>query len=44
MQIAGRALDEANVYRVAQAYCEATGFADRRPPIMLPEAAADAAE
>jgi aspartyl-tRNA(Asn)/glutamyl-tRNA(Gln) amidotransferase subunit A len=44
MQIAGHALDEANVYRVAQAYCEATGFADRRPPIMLPEAAADAAE
>jgi aspartyl-tRNA(Asn)/glutamyl-tRNA(Gln) amidotransferase subunit A len=44
MQIAGRTLDEANVYRVAQAYCEATGFADRRPPIMLPEAAANAAE
>jgi aspartyl-tRNA(Asn)/glutamyl-tRNA(Gln) amidotransferase subunit A len=44
MQIAGRALDEANVYRVAHAYCEATGFADRRPPIMIPEAAANAAE
>lgn len=44
MQIAGRALDEATVYRVAHPYCEATGFADRRPPIMLPEPAANAAE
>jgi aspartyl-tRNA(Asn)/glutamyl-tRNA(Gln) amidotransferase subunit A len=44
MQIAGRALDEAMVYRVAQAYCEATGFADRRPPIIVREAAANAAE
>jgi aspartyl-tRNA(Asn)/glutamyl-tRNA(Gln) amidotransferase subunit A len=44
MQIAGRALDEAMVYRVAQAYCEATGFADRRPPIVAPEPVASAAE
>ena len=27
MQIAGHAFDEATVYRVAHAYCEATGFA-----------------
>ena len=33
MQIAGHAFDEATVYRVAHAYCEATGFADKRPPI-----------
>ncbi len=33
MQIAGRAFDEPMVYRVAQAYCEATGFADQRAPI-----------
>jgi aspartyl-tRNA(Asn)/glutamyl-tRNA(Gln) amidotransferase subunit A len=44
MQIAGRALDEAMVYRVAQAYCEATGFAERRPPIIVSEPAANAAE
>jgi Asp-tRNA(Asn)/Glu-tRNA(Gln) amidotransferase A subunit family amidase len=44
MQIAGHALDEATVYRVAHAYCEATGFAERRPPIIIPEPAAHAAE
>ena len=33
MQIAGHAFDEATVYRVAHAYCVATGFADKRPPI-----------
>jgi aspartyl-tRNA(Asn)/glutamyl-tRNA(Gln) amidotransferase subunit A len=44
MQIAGHALDEATVYRVAYAYCEATGFAERRPPIVVPEQAVHAAE
>ena len=41
MQIAGRAFDEAAVYRVAFAYCEATGFTERRPPApaVLSEAA-----
>jgi aspartyl-tRNA(Asn)/glutamyl-tRNA(Gln) amidotransferase subunit A len=34
MQIAGRAFDEPMVYRIAQAYEAATGFAGRRPPIM----------
>ena len=38
MQIAGRAFDEPMVYRVAQAYEAATGFADKRPPIKLREA------
>ena len=33
MQIAGRAWGDAMVYRVAQAYCAATGYADKRPPI-----------
>ena len=32
MQIAGRAFDEAMVYRVAHAYCEAAGWCERRPP------------
>jgi aspartyl-tRNA(Asn)/glutamyl-tRNA(Gln) amidotransferase subunit A len=44
MQIAGHALCEATVYRVAHAYCEATGFAERRPPIIVPEQAVRAAE
>ncbi len=35
MQIAGRAFGEPMVYRVAQAYEAAAGFADRRPPIKL---------
>src|ERR1700686_721776 len=33
MQIAGRAFDEATVYRVAYAYCDATGWTERRPPV-----------
>ena len=33
MQIASHAFAEPMVYRIAHAYCEATGFADRRPPI-----------
>jgi aspartyl-tRNA(Asn)/glutamyl-tRNA(Gln) amidotransferase subunit A len=44
MQIAGRALDEATVYRVAHAYCEATGFTDRRPRALVSEPVASAAE
>ncbi|MEI8152039.1 MAG: amidase [Hyphomicrobiales bacterium] len=40
MQIAGRAFGEPMVYRIAQGYCEATGFAGKRPPIRLPERAA----
>jgi aspartyl-tRNA(Asn)/glutamyl-tRNA(Gln) amidotransferase subunit A len=37
MQIAGHAFDEPTVYRVAQAYCAATGFADKRAPIEVDE-------
>jgi aspartyl-tRNA(Asn)/glutamyl-tRNA(Gln) amidotransferase subunit A len=37
MQIAGRAFDEPTVFRVAQAYEAATGFAHKRPPIKLGE-------
>jgi aspartyl-tRNA(Asn)/glutamyl-tRNA(Gln) amidotransferase subunit A len=33
MQIAGRAFDEATVYRVAWAYCDAAGWSKRRPPV-----------
>jgi aspartyl-tRNA(Asn)/glutamyl-tRNA(Gln) amidotransferase subunit A len=33
MQIASRSFGEPAVYRVAHAYCEATGFAARRPPV-----------
>ena len=33
MQIAGRAFDEATVYRIAWAYCEAAGWAERHPPV-----------
>jgi aspartyl-tRNA(Asn)/glutamyl-tRNA(Gln) amidotransferase subunit A len=32
MQIAGRAFAEPMVYRIAQAYCDATRFYERRPP------------
>ena len=39
MQIAGHSFGEPMVYRVAQAYEAATGFADRRPPIKLAERA-----
>ena len=35
MQIAGRAFDETMVYRIAHAYCVATGFSDKRPPIKI---------
>jgi len=34
MQIAGRAFDEAMVYRVAWAYCEAAGWTERHPPVI----------
>jgi aspartyl-tRNA(Asn)/glutamyl-tRNA(Gln) amidotransferase subunit A len=37
MQIVGRAFAEPMVYRVAQAYCGATGFCDRHPPVKLAE-------
>jgi aspartyl-tRNA(Asn)/glutamyl-tRNA(Gln) amidotransferase subunit A len=40
MQIAGAAFAEPMVYRIAQAYCEATGFADRRPAVARPTEAA----
>ena len=36
MQIVGRAFAEPMVYRVAQAYCDATRFGERRPPAMQP--------
>ena len=34
MQIAGRAFDEAMVYRIAWAYCDAAGWCERRPPVV----------
>jgi aspartyl-tRNA(Asn)/glutamyl-tRNA(Gln) amidotransferase subunit A len=34
MQVAGRAFDEATVYRVAWAYCDAAGWTERRPPVV----------
>jgi aspartyl-tRNA(Asn)/glutamyl-tRNA(Gln) amidotransferase subunit A len=40
MQIAGRDCDEAMVYRVAHAYCAASGFCDRRPALPVREVAA----
>jgi len=36
MQIAGRAFAEPMVYRIAQAYCDATRFGERRPPAVQP--------
>lgn len=33
MQIAGKAFDEATVYRVAFAYCEASGWTGRKPTV-----------
>ncbi len=33
MQIAGKAFDEPMLYRIAHAYCEATGWCERRPPV-----------
>jgi len=35
MQIAGRAFEEPVVYRIAHAYCEATGCCDRHPSVKL---------
>jgi aspartyl-tRNA(Asn)/glutamyl-tRNA(Gln) amidotransferase subunit A len=40
MQIVSRAFAEPRVYRVAHAYCEATGFCDRHPPAKLAKRAA----
>jgi aspartyl-tRNA(Asn)/glutamyl-tRNA(Gln) amidotransferase subunit A len=37
MQIVGRAFAEPMVYRVAQAYCEATGWCERHPPVKVAE-------
>jgi aspartyl-tRNA(Asn)/glutamyl-tRNA(Gln) amidotransferase subunit A len=34
MQIAGRAFDEAMVYRIAWAYCDAAGWCERRPQLV----------
>jgi aspartyl-tRNA(Asn)/glutamyl-tRNA(Gln) amidotransferase subunit A len=36
MQIATRAFDEALLYRIAHAFCAATGLAERRPSALLP--------
>jgi aspartyl-tRNA(Asn)/glutamyl-tRNA(Gln) amidotransferase subunit A len=36
MQIAGRAFAEPMVYRIAQAYCDATRFGERHPPAVQP--------
>jgi aspartyl-tRNA(Asn)/glutamyl-tRNA(Gln) amidotransferase subunit A len=36
MQIVGPAFAEPMVYRIAQAYCDATRFGERRPPAMKP--------
>jgi len=37
MQIIGRAFAEPMVYRVAQAYCEATGWCERHPEVKVAE-------
>ena len=42
-QIAARAFGEPMVYRIAQAFCAATGFADKRPQIKLREKVATTA-
>jgi aspartyl-tRNA(Asn)/glutamyl-tRNA(Gln) amidotransferase subunit A len=42
MQITGRAFDEAMVYRVAHAYCDAAGWCERRPPVVAAKQAATA--
>jgi Asp-tRNA(Asn)/Glu-tRNA(Gln) amidotransferase A subunit family amidase len=36
MQIATRAFDEALLYRIAHAFCAATGLTERRPSVLLP--------
>jgi aspartyl-tRNA(Asn)/glutamyl-tRNA(Gln) amidotransferase subunit A len=38
MQIATRAFDEALLYRIAHAFCAATGLTERRPPILQSKA------
>jgi aspartyl-tRNA(Asn)/glutamyl-tRNA(Gln) amidotransferase subunit A len=43
MQIVGRAFAEPMVYRVAQAYCDATGYCNQRPALRVPERAVSAA-
>jgi aspartyl-tRNA(Asn)/glutamyl-tRNA(Gln) amidotransferase subunit A len=40
MQIAGKAFDEPMLYRIAHAYCEATGWCERRPPLAEPSRSA----
>jgi aspartyl-tRNA(Asn)/glutamyl-tRNA(Gln) amidotransferase subunit A len=41
MQITGSAFDEAMVYRVAWAYCDAAGWCERRPPaVAIPQPSA----
>jgi|RhiMethySRZTD1v2_1073278.scaffolds.fasta_scaffold00200_53 aspartyl-tRNA(Asn)/glutamyl-tRNA(Gln) amidotransferase subunit A len=42
MQIAGKAFDEAMLYRIAHAYCEATGWCERHPSLTVHEPAAAA--
>jgi aspartyl-tRNA(Asn)/glutamyl-tRNA(Gln) amidotransferase subunit A len=42
MPIAGKAFDEPMLYRIAHAYCEATGWCERRPPLTVHAAAAAA--
>jgi len=37
MQIVGRAFAEPMVYRIAQAYCEATGWCERHPSVKVAE-------
>jgi aspartyl-tRNA(Asn)/glutamyl-tRNA(Gln) amidotransferase subunit A len=40
MQIAGRWFEDGMVYRVAKAYCDATGWCERRPLMKAPQRAA----
>jgi aspartyl-tRNA(Asn)/glutamyl-tRNA(Gln) amidotransferase subunit A len=42
MQIAAKAFDEAMLYRIAHAYCAATGWCERRAPLTVHEPAAAA--
>jgi aspartyl-tRNA(Asn)/glutamyl-tRNA(Gln) amidotransferase subunit A len=37
MQVVGRWFEEPMVYRVAQAYCEATGWCERHPAVKVAE-------
>jgi aspartyl-tRNA(Asn)/glutamyl-tRNA(Gln) amidotransferase subunit A len=43
MQIAARAFQEPMLFRIAQAYCAAAGFCDRRPPAVAALCAASIA-